>query len=262
MESSEPQTDVAVADTTAPDDSDDETQSSIDYDQCLSTYVFSEVAGSDFLNVDGGFIETYTGGPQGGYLFSADGKTYEVNREWFKAFTLKEIEGAFKFAIMTSKIVRPTIPDSSFHYLRILRDGQELTEEEQEFHFADWHPEIWERAKANYEETLEALRSDSSSDVSSDEDGCIAGVHRSEYQRKAVTITLTLTIPDDPKLDFITTEYDPEEVAKVAAYSKSFFESHLKDELRLYNDGQYDEEVNSVDGIEVKYIDYPSRRRL
>lgn len=99
-------------------------------------------------------------------------------------------------------------------------------------------------------------------DVSSDEDGCIAGVHRSEYQRKAVTITLTLTIPDDPRLDFITTEYDAEEVAKLAAYHKAFFESHLKESMRTYVDGQYDEDVKSVDGIEVKYIDYPSRRRL
>lgn len=130
---------------------DDESQSSIDYDQCCSFYVFSEVAGSDFLNVDGVYIQTYCGGPEGGFLFSANGKTYEVERNWFRPFTMKEIEGDFRFAIMTSKIVRPIIPDSSIHYIRILRAGQELTEEEKEFHCAEWHSELWETAQANYD---------------------------------------------------------------------------------------------------------------
>jgi hypothetical protein len=129
------------------EEGDDETQASINYEECYSVSVFSDVAGRNFRNVDGVYIQTYGGGPEGGYLFSANGNTYEVNREWFQPFTMEEIEGNFNFVVNSEN---PNL-------LRMLRDDEEPNEDEQEFDCSEWHDEVWERAQSNYEEALLGL---------------------------------------------------------------------------------------------------------
>ena len=115
----------------------------IEYNECYSASVFSEVAGTSFRNVDGIFIEQYGGGPQGGLLFSVNGNVYDVNREWSEPFTMKKIVGNPRF------VVKSENPD----LMRMLKDGEEPIEDEEiEFDCGEWHQEKWAKAKENYEE--------------------------------------------------------------------------------------------------------------
>lgn len=134
--------------------------SEIEYDECYSASVFSEVAGASFRNVDGIYIQQYGGGPEGGLLFSVNGNVYNVNREWSEPFTMKKIDGNPRF------VVKSENPD----LMRMLKDGEEPIEDEEiEFDCGEWHEEKWAKAKENYEEAcLEAEASEESEEEAID----------------------------------------------------------------------------------------------
>ena len=120
-----------------------ESSESVEYEQCYSANLFSDVAGTDFKKFDGVYLQTYGGGPEGGYLFSADGFIYEAHRDWLIPFTLKKIEGTF--------VINTENPD----LIRMLKEGEEPTEDETEFEWEEWHQEKWAKAKENYDEYYE-----------------------------------------------------------------------------------------------------------
>jgi hypothetical protein len=112
----------------------------------MSVYVFSEVAGFGYKYVDGIHLQTYCGGPEGGYLMSVTGQLYTVHRDWGVPFTLTKIEGKLVLNMEGD-------PDR----IRLLKVGEELLEDETEFEWEEWHQEKWAKAKENYEEAcLEA----------------------------------------------------------------------------------------------------------
>ena len=114
---------------------------SVEYEQCMSVYVFSEVAGYGYKKVDGIHIQTYCGGPEGGYLMSVAGQLYSVHRNWGIPFELTKIEG-------TLVLQTEGDPDR----IRLVKVGEELLEDEIEFDWEEWHQEKWAKAKENYEE--------------------------------------------------------------------------------------------------------------
>jgi len=50
---------------------------------------FNKVGG----NIDGKFIMTYGGGPEGGYVITPDDRIFQVNRNWFTKWVCDEISG-------------------------------------------------------------------------------------------------------------------------------------------------------------------------
>lgn len=66
----------------------------VEYQQCYSVNVFSEVAGEQFKSRDGVYYQWFGGGPEGGVTFSVDGDIYYVRRDWGQTFTMKKIEGS------------------------------------------------------------------------------------------------------------------------------------------------------------------------
>lgn len=131
---------------------------SVEYQQCMSVYVFSEVAGFGYKNVDGIHLQTYCGGPEGGYLMSVTGQLYTVHRDWGVPFTLTPIEG-------TLVLITEGDPDR----IRLLKVGEELLEDETEFEWEEWHQEKWAKAKENYAEAcLEVEASESSTPTASE----------------------------------------------------------------------------------------------
>jgi hypothetical protein len=127
----------------------------LEYETCYGVYVFSEVAGPVFRNVDGVFLEIYGGGPRGGYLISVNGNIYRVNQEWFEPFKLKLIEEGTKFAFKN---------EGYYTEFRMLSCDEEFVDEECEFDCeicAEMYEEQWEKAKQNYEEAHGCVSQDS-----------------------------------------------------------------------------------------------------
>lgn len=136
-----------------------ETPVEMEYETCYSASLFSKVAGGSFLKNDGVFIQWYGGGPEGGVLICADGNYYLVNREWSQPFTMEKIDGNPRFVVNSEN------PD----LMRMLKDGEEPTEEEMEFEVETWHEKTWEEAKLNYEEAMLSECADAETPTSSEE---------------------------------------------------------------------------------------------
>ena len=81
------------------EDTNSPTSPDVEYNECYSANVFSEVAGDNFRIRDGIYLMQGGGGPESGLVFSVDGEVYEVRRDWMQPFTMKKIEGNATFVI-------------------------------------------------------------------------------------------------------------------------------------------------------------------
>jgi hypothetical protein len=117
-----------------------------EYDYAYSIQLFSEVAGTEFRRIDGIYVQTYGGGPEGGYLFSVNGKVYKAHREWFQPFFLKRQ--------LLCRIVECTEKGYDSFRFRQLGLDEEKLENEIDFDFEGFkekHNLIWAEAVLNYE---------------------------------------------------------------------------------------------------------------
>jgi hypothetical protein len=163
---------------------------SVEYEQAMSVYVFSEVAGYGYKKFDGIHVQTHCGGPEGGYLMSIAGQLYSVHRDWGIPFELTKIEG-------TLVLQTEGDPDR----IRLVKVGEELLEDEIEFDWEEWHQEKWAKAKENYEEAcLEAEASESSTPTASEPPTPKSPVPNTKNHVR-VTHTMDFNVPDDLDLN-------------------------------------------------------------
>ena len=175
---SEPPAVSPITPATRPSDStatsDSTVTSEIEYNYAYSIMLFSEVAGSDFKKVDGIYVQVCGGGPEGGFVFAANGLVYYARRTWFKPFTLKRVGTRFAQS-----------QETGYDALRFreLERGQSPAETEIMFdldEFKAMHQTIWEQAVANYNAV------ESSSDETSSSSSCSSSSSSSSSSEESV----------------------------------------------------------------------------
>jgi hypothetical protein len=117
----------------------------VEYKTCYSVQVFSKVAGSDFAKFDGVYIQTYGGGPEGGYLFSVDGNLYSVKRDWFKPFDMIFMT---KIKSNEARLVSKDVDQDQIRFLR--SSEQEPLPDETYFDVEERFQDLWQEAQLNY----------------------------------------------------------------------------------------------------------------
>lgn len=145
-----------------PKTSDSEATTEIEYNYAYSISLFSEVAGYGFKNRDGIYVQTYGGGPEGGYVFGVDDCVYKVHREWFQPFTMKRVN--------PHRFVQSLEKGYDALRFRSLPAGDSMAETEKSFDFKEFreiHQIIWQQATSNVLEPLSETSSSSSSSCSS-----------------------------------------------------------------------------------------------
>jgi hypothetical protein len=176
---SEPPAVSPITPATRPSDStatsDSTVTSEIEYNYAYSIMLFSEVAGSDFKYVDGIYVQVCGGGPEGGYVFAANGLVYYAHREWFKPFTLKRVGTRFAQSQETGydalRFRELKRGESPFRLVEIMFDLDE---------FKATHQTIWEQAVANYNAV------ESSSDETSSSSSCSSSSSSSSSSEESV----------------------------------------------------------------------------
>ena len=55
--------------------------------------IFGKYINEDYSDnlINGIYLQTYGGGPEGGFVYCSDNQIYSVHREWFKPFNIKKI---------------------------------------------------------------------------------------------------------------------------------------------------------------------------
>ena len=164
---SEPPAVSPITPATRPSDSTATSDSTyIEYNYAYSIMLFSEVAGSDFKKVDGIYVQVCGGGPEGGYVFAANGLVYYAHRSWFKPFTLKRVGTRFAQS-----------QETGYDALRFreLERGQSPAETEIMFdldEFKAMHQTIYNSVETSSDETSSSSSCSSSSSSSSEESVC------------------------------------------------------------------------------------------
>jgi hypothetical protein len=144
----------------SPDEVEEEVEEEVEYENVYGIQLFSDVAGPDFKTVDGVYFPTFGGGPEGGYVWSADGFLYFVRRDWFQPFTMKKISYRLVMCEESSGYELPRI--------RRLNEGEEMREDEFEFLVEGAYADIYDQAMANNCEASSPKSEDSNSPKSVD----------------------------------------------------------------------------------------------
>jgi len=135
-----------IVDEAEEEEEEEEAEEEVKYETCYSVQLFSKVAGNDISFPIGVYIQTYGGGPEGGYVFAQDGNVYEVNREWFQPFTFKLFALDEEYQVFYDQ----ECPD----HIRFAKVFENPKDNEGYFDVKEWHSELWAEAELMMDERL------------------------------------------------------------------------------------------------------------